>query len=270
MKLEFAYTNLLQYGNVVEIKRFERRPVGGRRSAAVSVGNGVPRLFDDGKDNEGSPKPEKIRTEKNARSAVMAFRRLVASNLTGTSNPLLITLTYRENQEDIDVGRRDFRNFALRATRRFGRGTKYIVVAEFQERGAIHFHALFWGLGESLADTERSTRLVASLWGKGFVDIIKTDGHPKIATYMSGYFKGIFVDPRLKGRKAYIASKNVSRPIYIRDAILAPHYMGLASPDLSTGGIWEEFEYDTQWLGRCLFKKQIIKPEYVQSNSKSS
>jgi len=261
--MEFEYTNIISYANIAEIRRYERRPMGGRGSRAVPNINGVPHISDGGKDISGQAKPEKIRSEANARGAIVSFRRLVAANLIGPDNPVLITLTYKHNQTDIDQARKDFNAFARRTQNKIAGKSRYIVVAEFQERGAIHFHALWWGISANYVREERHTRLVASLWGKGFVDIIETDGNQKIATYLSNYFKGVFLDQRLKGRKAYIASKTVFRPIYIRDAILAPYVMGYSRPDLSTGGIAEELEYDTQWLGRCLYKKQIIKPEYV-------
>jgi len=265
--MEYEYSKVITYGNHAEVYRYELRPRRIGISRAVKGSDGVSRLSKDGQDATHAPKQKKIRTEANARSASMAFRRLVAANLGGLNNPVLLTLTYRENITDLDRSRKDFNTFAKRAKGTFGGEVRYIVVAEFQERGAIHFHALVWGIPESVVNGERSSRLVAGLWGQGFVDIKKTDGHVKLATYLSKYMKKMFIDPRLAGRKAYISSQNCIRPVIDKDCILSKYFYGVMDYDLSTGGVLENVEYDTQWLGRALYKKYVISPRYVQARS---
>jgi len=260
--MESEYATLLHYGTYTEIKRFERRPRGGRRVGKVA-GRGVQDaddgvLFsDDGGNNERPRERTKIRTEANARSARRSFRHLVGSNLVGRSHPVLVSLTFRENCTDLERAREDLKSFAKRAAHRFGSKFKYIAVVEFQKRGAIHFHALCWGVPKKNAKAERRERLFASLWGQGFADVKITDGSMKLASYLSSYFAGSFLDPRLAGRRVYTASRNISRPLYKRDVILAPHFMGLSIPDLSTAELASTAEYDTNWLGRCFYKRYI-------------
>lgn len=254
--MEYEYATILQYGSNTEIRRYERRPMGGR-PRKVQASNESAHVSDAGSHARRQNEREKARTEANARSATRTFRRLVAANLGGSANPLLISLTYRENQTNLDAAREDFKAFGRRAGDTFGETFRYIAVVEFQERGAIHFHALCWGVPQKVAKRERRTRLVASLWGKGFTDVIQTDGSPKLSSYLAAYFKETFKDPRLFGRRAYTASRNILRPLYIRDAILAPHFMGVLEPDLSTAHLAQQENYDTMWLGRCDYKRYL-------------
>jgi len=269
--MEHGYATIRGYGVYTEIKRFERRPRGGRRvgadKGAISNSDTLPLLSVSGEDLKRQREREKTRSEANARSAARFFRHLVGANLVGHPYPVLVSLTYRENCTNLDRAREDFKSFGKRAAVQFGESFKYIAVVEFQDRGAIHFHALCWGIDKKTVKGERRTRLVAGLWGKGFVDVVQTDGSPKLASYLSNYFRETFKDPRLFGRRAYTASRNILRPIYVKDAILAPHFMGLAEPDLSTAHLAQEEEYDTMWLGRCNYQRYLTLEKKYETRS---
>src|SRR5690606_15820961 len=102
-----------------------------------------------------------------------------ASNLGGSSLPILATLTYRDNFTDLSGAYKHFSAFIQSLRHKFGKTFKYICVPEFQKRGAVHFHALFWGLPENLLSLERKSRTLATIWGKGFVYLKQTDGNEK-------------------------------------------------------------------------------------------
>jgi len=254
--MEYEYSKIVSYGRQTDIRRYTRRPLGGRKKS-VPNGDESTLLVDDGKNEQGLGERTKNRSQTNARSAAHSFRLLVGANLVGRTNPVLITLTYAKNYQNLDGAREHFKAFAKRAGAIFGEGFRYICVVEFQERGAIHFHTLCWGVPPKVIRRERRTRLVASLWGQGFADIKRTDGNIKLAGYMAKYFIETFLDARLFGRRAYTCSRNAYRPIIVKDAILAPHFMGMALPDLSTAHLAQEAEYDTVWLGRCQFKRYL-------------
>lgn len=57
----------------------------------------------------------------------------------------LLTLTFRENLTDMDEAWKVFRKFSRLMKWRFGDRWVYVVVAEFQERGAVHFHLAICG-----------------------------------------------------------------------------------------------------------------------------
>jgi len=254
-----GYNKVISYGSVVEVFRYEKYPMGfGKKKATAGNANALSDIPFDGQNADCSEKPIKIRSRESIRRAVLAFRRLVGANLRGTDHPVLASFTYGENMESLRQGRSDFNAFARSAKSEFGDGLRYICVAEFQKRGAVHFHSLIWGLPAGTVKRERSTRMVAGLWGRGFVDLVETDGSIKLSGYLGKYLSKTFKEPRLSGMKAYICSRNVYKPTIDRDALLAPYFTP-ETGDLSTALAIREAEYTTQWLGRCHYKQYLVK-----------
>lgn len=265
-----GYKKTISYSNIVELYEYEKDPprleeASRRNRKRLSIKDTTENMGKNGKDmvlpREPSPK-----REDNARRSAMVFRRLISANLGECSKPLLISLTYAENIEDIGQGHKDFNNFARNVRAKFGGQVRYIAVPEFQQRGAIHFHALFWGLpSKKLARAERRTRLVASYWGLGYVDLIMTDGNHKIAGYLSKYMiKGIR-DIRMSGRKGYFCSKNIIRPLVEKNALIEPLFFGglKGVPDLSNAKVLVDKEYDTKHLGKGRFRKFEILDDFA-------
>lgn len=252
-----AFSKYIVYGNCLELYTYEKDFYEGlRRSKRNSEAdlmfedNGNVGEFEMGKAKQG-------RREDNAQRVRMAFRRLVISNLTPRENPLLITFTYEQNQTDLRQGYRDFTSFIQSLRYRYRDQFSYISVPEFQKRGAVHFHALFWGLPPQLFLEERQTRFLAKLWSLGFLYIKQTDGNQKIAGYLSKYMAKAFTDPRLKSQKSYVASRNIKRPI-------------IGSGNFNFGCVLDEFlgvdnypivsrDYMTEYLGKCNYQLFNIK-----------
>jgi len=255
--VEYEYTKVIVSHQVLELFRYEKRPRGGRKARkSAHVGDSSVSHLSNDRQNPAQPeKSPKVRTEANARSARISFRRLVQANLARPGNPVLASFTYRENQGDIGRGRKDWNAFAKRAASRFGESFAYIVVPEYQKRGALHFHALLWGVPPGDVAGERHARLVATLWGKGFCDLTPTDGSPRLATYLSKYMTKTFLSPAFAGKKAYIASRNVLRPIVDRDTLLQPYFYGKHGVELSTAVVERFAEYVVPYLGRATYKK---------------
>lgn len=199
------------------------------------------------------------RTEANIKASRKSFHRLVRSNLGFGRVPILITLTYAENVEDIDISNKELNLFGKRLRRAFGNDISWISVPEFQKRGAVHYHMLLFGVSFDYVKQERSTRYIASLWGKGFVDVISTDGSPKLATYLAKYMSKALQDIRLIGKRGYSASHNVMRPVSLN----TPFQIAFARDNWEIGGVdnppTKERKYDTKWLGRCDYKQYLIK-----------
>ena len=88
---------------------------------------------------------------------------------------------------------------------------RYLVVVEFQDRGAIHYHMLSdFGYIEH-KDLEE-------IWGNGFVwirDLLTANnGKPvdNVGAYIVKYMNKDVLDKRLMGKKAFFTSKNLRRP----------------------------------------------------------
>jgi len=177
----------------------------------------------------------------------MDFRRLVEANLVGSELPVLITLTCKDIITDLSYGYKRLRAFNQALRYSYGKSFKYIAVPEFQKRGAVHFHSLFWGLPEEVVSQERTTRTIAMKWGMGFVYYKKTDGHIKIANYLAKYMAKAFTDPRLRNQKSYVASRNVLRPFISRGT----SSLWSLLDELNGEEVLTDEQYYSRYLGNC-------------------
>ena len=161
-----GYTKIISYSNTLEVYEYENSIISlmgrSRRLRKTPSGN---KDVGAGREDPLQERDDTSTTGKrsdNARRASMAFRRIVASNLDGSSRPLLVTLTYRDNFTDLSGAYRHYSSFIQSLRSKYGKAFKYICVPEFQKRGAVHFHALFWGLPEELLSLERESRTLAT------------------------------------------------------------------------------------------------------------
>jgi len=252
-----AYNKAIIVGNYLDLYQYEHRPrnIDGQLTRGRTRPTRSESLPSDREDvRESFTK----RRKDNTRRSSLAFVRIVKSNLGHSENPLLVTLTYRKNETDLTVGYRDFHIFIKTLRGKFGSDFKYVAVPEFQKRGAVHFHALFWGLPSELVLSERGTRTVHKAWGWGYVFLKHTDGNEKLSHYLAKYMAKAFSDFRSVGRRAYVASRNINRPIVLSD--FSPVWPVLEdwcgdNPALQTK------EYLTQYLGKGRFTRYKIKIE---------
>lgn len=214
-------------------------------------------LVDSRGDSLQQIKQRQAKRRDNARRTSMDFRRLISANLGESVSPLFITLTYPKQYISIDKGHNDFNTFARNMRHKFGDSIRYVAVPEWQKNGTLHFHALYWGLqNEVLVSQERQTRMVASMWGQGFIDLTLTDGDIKLAFYMAKYMQKAIFDDRLLNKKAFVCSRNCIRPVIEKGALVSPLFYGdlIGSPNLSEAELLTEKVYMTQWLGKGRFR----------------
>lgn len=258
-----SYTKTISYSDLLEYYEYEKSITNNGRGGRTYQGTvRSEHLAQNGTDTICTREPEQTKRTDNAHRTAMVFRRLVSANLGQFDKPLLISLTYAENITDIRRGHEDFNNFARNVRGTYGKHIRYIAVPEFQKRGAVHFHALFWGLNtQELARSERQTRVFARLWGHGYVDLVATDGDHKIAGYLSKYMAKAFKDKRLSGKKAFVCSRNIRRPVIQKNPLITPYFYGglLGIPDLSTAEVLYEKTFVSQWLGKGRYRLFKIK-----------
>lgn len=248
-----GYNKIIVAGNSFEIYEYDKNisPFAGIRKQRPKGEVGERLLASRGEDVLSSERLGK--RHDNANRSRLAFARFVRSNLVGTDRPALFTLTYKENMCDLKQGYRDFTSFVQALRYRFGQGFRYICVPEFQKRGAVHFHALFWGLPEELVfRQERKTRFFAKLWGLGFVYIKPTDGNERLSYYLAKYMTKAYLDPRLRNCKAYVGSRNCFRPSVMSD--VSPVWPILEDYGVMKLDPLREKLYMTQWLGRGRYR----------------
>jgi len=236
-----GYKKLVQYGNVVETFEYKydlprntyRKPK--RR-------------------NFGRVSPKRNRRPDNLRRLKRNFTKLVLCNVSQKSRGCWVTFSF-DQVVDIRTGMFIASDFFNRLKKSY-RELSYIAVAEFQKRGALHFHCLIWGLPDIIAKHERRYRRLQHFWSRGFLDCVQTYGTPeKLASYIAKYmYKGMH-DERMLSFKAYMVSRNILRPVSLSLETPFEYLSEIVDVDNSLA---KESYYDTLWLGSCHYKKYII------------
>lgn len=255
------YCKIVTYGNYLDVYKYEKYPMertgkgkGTKRRTYMQdlALNGIDSITAD---------DFKERRKSSAQRAELALRRLILCNVERFGPPVFLTLTYAENQQDIRRGNRDLRSFTQSLRYKFGKDIKYIAVPEFQRRGAVHYHIVIWGLSESVVRHERSTRVVAGIWGRGFIEMRQctiseelTEG--KLANYLSKYITKAYLDKRYFGVRCYMRSLNLVTPKEeCGPSILANYVKEIHN--ISTVEILSSHDYMTKWMGKGRY--QLIK-----------
>jgi len=230
------YTKIIRSGNYLEMYEYERPPYKNRHKRKVKPR--IVRSF--------------TRRIDNVWKLQKSFLRLVRSNLVGEEVPCFVTFTMREIVS-ISVAYGFFTKAVKTLRIDLGGDFRYIAVPEWQKRGAVHFHVLFWGLPVNIVDNERVTRYIANVWGEGFVDLVKTDGSYKIAGYIGKYMSKALYDKRLLGKKAYSCSRNCLRPMSYAGEVC---FSDNVRDELGAVDKYIVFQksFDTMHLGRCDYK----------------
>jgi len=251
-----GYNKFIKSGNNVEIYEYEK-------DILVFYGVKNHKFNDDEKkevDKEADLDEVAVgKRMDNVRKASMDFRRLVSSNLDDKVFPLLATATYKENMTDLKRAYYDHKLFVQTLKYTYGKDFKYICVSEFQKRGAVHFHSLFWGLPSEILLLERQrgyrqnfSPTLSKIWGHGFVFLKETDGNDKLSSYLAKYMAKAFTDPRLKNQKAYASSRNVKRPYIVSGitniSFLIDDYVGADAVPV------KDKTYDTAYMGKGRYR----------------
>jgi len=239
----YEYTKSIFTGQTLEVYRFEKAPRVAARKPRKS------------KDPSGGHNITPERRFDNIRRVRRGFLRLVQTNLSANGAPSFATLTFATNST-LDPSIQCFREFVKILRKELGDGISYIAVPEFQKRGATHFHVLFWGIREELIKNERHTRYLQAIWARGYVDIIPTDGSPKLAGYMAKYMQKAMFDDRLLGRRSYYPSRNLMRPMLYKTALVAHYPKEVLGVDIE---LLTEKTFSTEWLGQGNYQVYKVK-----------
>lgn len=148
--------------------------------------------------------------QRNYYRAYTRIRQYVLDNFKTTK---WYTLTLDQNKCDFDINdlRRAYQEFKLFVKRlRYGFGDfKYIVVPEFQKRGAVHFHFV--------ADLPYiDQKQLSAIWSLGFVWVENRRDVLAVSLYMSKYMTKAYLDKRYEGVRIYRKSNTLTlpKPIY--------------------------------------------------------
>ena len=144
--------------------------------------------------------------------ARLRIRRLIACNsgqFDGFTDKF-VTFTFAENITSLKEANEKWRKYIMRLNYHIGHSLKYVSVVEFQKRGAVHYHAVFFNLPYINNDE------LAKIWSHGFIKINAVQHIRSIGAYVSKYLQKGVVDARLFNEKCYFTSRGLRKPVVIR------------------------------------------------------
>lgn len=213
--MPLSTTKVVISGNVVETYKFERPILYGVEISKKTKKKCPRRLFG-------------LITESNVYATRSRLRRLMQANASQyfkpdglPFKPIFITYTFKENLTKLTYAHTFFKKFILRLNyfvydEKCSR-LRYLAVPEFQKRGAVHYHCVFF----NLPYIDRIYDEMQRVWGQGFciVKTINNDVH--LVNYVSKYFTKEALDSRLVGRKKYFCSKGLFKPLINREELFS-------------------------------------------------
>jgi hypothetical protein len=150
-----------------------------------------------------------------------AIYRLVSMNCGehGDFPPVFFTITFKENIEDLAYANSEFKKFIQRLNYFFDKKLKYVFVPEFQKRGAVHYHGIFFNI--PFIDKN----LIEDIWGHGFTRIETTSKVKDMSAYISKYLSKETFDKRLFGQRIILSSRGLKRPVEIYGGYEVDEYL---------------------------------------------
>lgn len=195
------------------------------------------------------------------------FARIVRCNLHGGEGSLFVTFTMYETVP-LRKAYHSFSRCIQRLRNQYGKSFRYVAVPEFQgditfsgkrklNGGAVHFHALFWGLPITPRQ-ERQKRYIQWCWRRGYVDCVQTDGSVKIVGYLTKYLLKSLQAKRLGNSKAYVCSRNVMRPVSLPFATSTQLFYYINEVVGEGAQPSQVRSFETQWLGTCKYSRYVV------------
>lgn len=237
----FTNSKTIITGNIVETFKYEKELWYGNLPQSITRSNGTKRK--NGK-----------RTKQSLQRAKGSLKRLINANAWNWFDengkvfiPIFFTLTFAENMTDIKKANYEFTKFIQRFNYKVYKKSylKYTTVIEFQLRGAVHYHFVFYNLPFV---TDLKNELEKS-WGNGFTNFRKIDKIKNVGVYMSKYMSKNVANEKLYGKKCYFSSRGLKKPKVINDNETADFLLRL----LSEGVTCYKKEYVSDYAGKTIY-----------------
>jgi len=143
--------------------------------------------------------------------ARVALYRLTTANVGkhGRFKAIFATYTFAENVTNLDAANLRFKLYLASLTEYLGYRPKYVAVPENQQRGAWHFHVIFFNL------PKMSFVINDKLWNQGHsaVNMQFVRGIRDVGAYCAKYLSKEFIQSRGINKKMYYTSRGLLRPI---------------------------------------------------------
>jgi len=145
-----------------------------------------------------------------ARSRVALYRLIVANvGKHGRFKPIFATYTFASNITNLADANLRFKLYLEKLREYLGTRPKYVCVPEVQERGAWHFHVIFFNLPKiSFKDND-------AMWGQGdsAVNLQVIKGIRDVGAYCAKYLSKEMIASCGINKKLYYSSRFLVRPI---------------------------------------------------------
>ena len=154
---------------------------------------------------------------------------------------------------DLQLANYEFLKFVKRWQYKLGYKLQYSVVVEFQKRGAVHYHSIFYNIPHKVNLND-----LRAVWGLGSVNVKRINHVDNVGAYMVKYMSKNSDDERLKGQKMYFNSRGLKKPEIIMDCDLVNSLlMSLQdqSPKYSTS---YDIFYNDAVQNSVIYKQYII------------
>ena len=192
--------------------------------------------------------------------------------------PKFLTLTFADNITDLETANEEFTKFNKRLSYKlYGvhkNVLKYICVPEFQKRGAVHYHAIYFNM------PYMDFKELGKIWGKGYIfieGVSKKDKIDDFAKYIAKYInkensKGednfqLYEAKDMLNRKRYFASKGLHKPEEYKLSINNAHFLHLKAQLADHSEYNETFEND--FVGSVEINGYIIEDQTIHEEIKS-
>lgn len=195
-------------GNIVEVYEYDKPILEGYTDTKKSS---------KGRQTVANDENKELNRDKVLNRARRDLRRLINSNIDVYGLPgKFVTLTFKDDIEDLKKANSEFTKFIKRLKRYFGIDIKYVAVPEVQQERSDkygvkvwHYHVIFFNLPYIKSND------LSDIWKNGFIKINRIDRVSNVGAYICKYMTKDNKD--LVGQKCYFSSRNLKKPIEIKE-----------------------------------------------------
>jgi len=149
----------------------------------------------------------------NLHSARQRIRRLINSNVNQYGQyAKFVTYTFKDNVTDLSSANATWRKYCKRLARAVSKNFQYLAVVEFQKRGAVHYHVVYF----DMPFISKAGQYLEKIWGQGSVNVKAIKQVKNLGGYVCKYLQKEIMDSRLKGQKAFFGSRGLKEPVELK------------------------------------------------------
>jgi len=267
-----SLVKIARYGGLFEVTRFQKPLIAG----------GFKRSFIHRKRNKST-----FKSTQNIWRTKRRIKRHISIAVHTEGPPSFATFTYATPQHDMQQAIQHWRDFT-RKVKKFLPAVAFLRVPERHKSGAVHFHAVLFGVPPELPcimlkrgrywrhgcskerSCERKVRLLYGLWKHGFVDISVVRQPDSIGVYLAKYLTKGDPDWSLFGH--HVASTNLRMRQVISNARKQGTYFEMSSyrHSVAVSMVLDDYApvitirkvntFKTHWLGDAQYSMYTVKP----------